>query len=90
MNPGGETYCISLRLRRTTVEDAYVNVPLTEAITKLVEDGSRRIDTDAFAREGIRLGQDARVQWQVEAATVECHPVQQARPEGRAALDFHD
>ncbi|MBZ5592140.1 MAG: hypothetical protein LAP39_07880 [Acidobacteriia bacterium] len=90
MSPDGSIYCISLRLRRITIEDAYVNVPLTEAITKPTEEGNRALDPDAFMREGIRLSDDPRVEWQVESATTECHPVQQARPEDRTALDVHD
>jgi hypothetical protein len=82
-----KTYSILLRLRRITIEDGYVAVPLTPSIMAVGEDGKNRIDTDAFTREGLRLGSDSRVEWRVEERNVECHPFQQARPEDRAVLD---
>jgi hypothetical protein len=83
------TYCIALRLRRTTREDAYINVPLTDVIMKQNEDGAWGIDTDAFVAEAIRLSGNPQVQWQTETCEVEPHPIQCPRPEGRAAYDVH-
>ncbi len=82
-------YCISLRVRRTTVEDAYVNVPVTDAVMKPTGEGTFGIDVDAFAAEGIRLSQDPRVEWQTESSTTECHPIQQPKPENRKVFDIH-
>ena len=71
--------CILLHVRRVTVEDAYVNVPVSGAIMKREPelDGTYRIDPDAFMREGIRLAANARVEWRHEGEpTVEPHPMQ--------------
>ena len=41
---GDATYSISLRLRRVTVEYAYVNVPIVGDVVKPDEQGVNRID----------------------------------------------
>ena len=81
------TLSIALRLRRATYEDAYIAVPVTDAIVKPKPDGSKGIDPEAFLAEGLRIGKDSRVEWQVESSKAEPHPVQQAAPEGRKTLD---
>jgi hypothetical protein len=78
---------VLLRLRRITIEDGYVTVPITSSIIVVGEDGNQRFDFDAFTREGLRLGSDSRVQWRVEERNVECHPIQRPLPEDRAALN---
>jgi hypothetical protein len=92
MTDEGET-CIVMRLRRVIVEDAYVGVPVTEAIMKPEPepDGTYRIDFEAFTREAIRLGADAEVDWQREATetTTAIHPMQGPVPEGRVVFDVH-
>jgi len=90
MGSTGKTYSITLRLRKTTFEDGYVSVPLTSAITKLGDDGTTRIDTDAFLREAMRLSEDPRVEWRVENVTTEGHPMQQPRPDDRTTFDPYD
>jgi len=78
-------------LRRVTYEDAYIAVPVTEAVVKPKPDGSMGIDPEAIFAEGIRIGQDSRVEWQLESSHTEAHPIQQAAPEGRQKLDtFYD
>lgn len=85
------TYSIALRVRRIIYEDAYIAVPVTDAITRKAEDGSFRIDPEKMCAEGIRISQDHRVEWQIESTNTEVHPIQQAAPEGRMALDpFYD
>lgn len=81
------TYSIALRMRRITYEDAYITVPVTDAIVKKRPDGSLGIDPAALSAEGIRITQDSRVEWQVESTTTEGHPIQQAAPEGRKKFD---
>jgi len=87
----GQT-CIVMRLRRVIVEDAYVGVPLTEAIMKAEPepDGSYRIDFEAFKREAIRLSADATVDWRREDdGQTDIHPTQGPVPEGRVVFDVH-
>jgi len=84
---GMETYSIALRLRRITYEDAYIAVPVNDAIVRKAEDGSLRVDSQAMIAEGIRISQDGRVEWQVESTSTEVHPLQQAAPDGRYSFD---
>jgi hypothetical protein len=86
---GTPMQCIALRLRRTTHEDAYVNVPVTDTIVKLKPDGKYGIDFEAFVAEGIRLSQANEVEWKVEEVVSECHPIQQPKPDDRRAFDVH-
>ena len=85
------TFSIALRLRRVTYEDAYIAVPVTDAVVRPKPDGSMGVDAEALFAEGIRIGQDGRVEWQVESSQTEAHPIQQAAPDGRKKLDtFYD
>lgn len=85
------TFSIVLRLRRVTCEDAYVAVPVTDAIMRPRPDGGMGVDPDALLAEGIGIGLDSRVEWQLEFSKIEVHPTQQAVPEGRTKFDaFHD
>lgn len=73
------TYSVSVRLRRTVVEERYVSVPITDAVlqTQPDEDGARSIDTEKFVAAAIRLGQDD-IGWLPEEREVTLHPIQQA------------
>lgn len=85
------TFSIALRLRRVTYEDAYIAVPVTDAVVRPKPDGSMGVDAEALFAEGIRIGQDSRVEWQVESSQIEAHPVQQAAPDSRKKFDaFYD
>lgn len=89
--PENKTFSIALRVRRVIYEDAYVAVPVTDAIMKKKEDGTPGIDFEAFVKEAVRISKDKRVEWKVESSTTEAHPVQQPLPEGRKSFDaFHD
>lgn len=83
--------CIVLRLQRTIVQDAYIAVPVSDAIMKKEPepDGSHRIDFEAFVREGIRLSQNDAVDWAVEESASAPHPVQQPVPADRRVFDVH-
>lgn len=87
MSEEEKTYSIALRVRRITLEDAYVAVPLTSDITKQNEDGTVGIDVEAFLAEAIRVSQDPRVEWKLESSQSEPHPEQQEAPEGRRKFD---
>lgn len=78
---------VALRLRRTVYEDAYVAVPVTDAVMKKKADGTFGIDFDALAAEAIRIGKDPRVEWKVESSEITAHPTQKPRPENRRSFD---
>jgi hypothetical protein len=82
-----KTYSLTLRVRRTTYEDAYVSVPVTSAILKQKEDGTLGIDFEAFVAEAVRISQDPRVEWKVEEHKTEPHPIQGPKPEDRRSFD---
>lgn len=85
------TYSIQVRLQRTTVEDGYVSVPITGAVTMQHEDGSTRVDGAAVFAAALRMGADPRVEWKAETTQVQVHPLQMERPENRSTLDgFYD
>jgi hypothetical protein len=84
-----KTYSIMLRVRRVTVEDAYVAVPVTGSILIPDEEGTLRVNSDAFVAEAIRISGDPRVEWQIESTTTEPHPVQAAPPDGRRSFDAY-
>jgi hypothetical protein len=84
--------CIVLRLRRTVTEDAYVAVPISDAIMKdePEADGTRRLDFDRFVAEAIRLSANEAVEWRAERpASVETNPIQQPVPPDRSVFDIH-
>jgi hypothetical protein len=87
MSDEQKTYSIALRVRRTICEDAYIAVPVTNAVTKKKEDGSVGIDFDALVAEALRLSKDSRVEWKEESCVTDPHPTQQTKPEGRTSFD---
>lgn len=87
MSAQPETYSIMLRIRRVTYEDAYVAVPVTNALMKQKEDGTFGVNVDALVAEGLRLSDDQQVEWQVESSQKEPHPIQMPKPENRKVFD---
>ncbi|MEV0131010.1 hypothetical protein AB0H83_21425 [Dactylosporangium sp. NPDC050688] len=81
MDEPQRTYSISVRLQRTTTEEAYLSVPVDEAIMKdeAASDGSYRIDPVKLWAEAIRLAGES-ADWTTEARQVTPHPIQQAPP----------
>ncbi len=79
MSEEPKIYSVALRLPRITHEDAYVLVPITNAITKPKEDGTLAIDFEAFAAEAIRISKEHRVEWKTETCHTEPHPIQDRR-----------
>ena len=91
MTEEAKTYSVSLRLRRIMYEDGYVSVPVTEALSSLSEDGTWHLDGQKVFDEGVRLGRDPRMEWQVESVEIEVHPLQAPRPDDRRPYDpFYD
>lgn len=75
----GFTHSISMRLRRTTVEERYVRVPVTDAVMRRDPsgDGSARLDVNSVLETAVRMGGDDDG-WIREERYVEAHPVQKA------------
>ncbi|MER6208798.1 hypothetical protein ACWDG9_26245 [Streptomyces sp. NPDC001073] len=74
-----ESYSVSVRLQRTTVEERYVSVPVTDAVMRAEPDpdGSRRLDADKLLAAAIELGRDD-TDWLPEEREVTIHPIQKA------------
>ncbi|WP_329547700.1 hypothetical protein OG548_29910 [Streptomyces sp. NBC_01356] len=73
------TYSISVRLKRATVEERYVSVPVTEAMMQAQpdEDGSYHLDPEKIVAAAIELGQDD-TDWLPEDREITIHPIQKA------------
>lgn len=73
------THSISFRLRRTTIEEAFVSVPVTEEILQTTpdEDGYRHIDPEKAVKVALDLGRNAETHWITEAEPeITLHPLQ--------------
>jgi hypothetical protein len=87
------TYSVCLRLRRVTVEYAYVRVPVTQEImqtddhgeTRTHDEGYAHIDPKKMVRRGIDIAQAGQTRWYREEETIEPHPIQKA-PEPEEAV----
>ncbi|NEB79530.1 hypothetical protein G3I40_30570 [Streptomyces sp. SID14478] len=82
------TYSISIRLQRTSVEERYVSVPVTDAVmrTEPNADGTYGLDTEKLLAAAIELGQDD-ADWSSEAREVTIHPIQKAPDDVQTGLD---
>lgn len=76
------TYSISVRLRRTRTEVAYVSVPVVGELVRPVEGTSTgKIDADKLWSEAIRIGKLESTAWESEGEPqIEPHPIQCAPP----------
>ena len=80
------TYSISIRLRRTTHEEAFVSVPVTDAVKQDTPDDQGRffLDGRKVMDVAVRLGAEHNISWRREGEpVVEPHPVQAAPNEDR-------
>ena len=82
-----ETYSVMVHLQRTVVLDAYVSVPVTGDLIIEQADGSGRLDTDKLFAAARQLGDDPRVDWQVESSDTQVHGVQKPLPEDRSTFN---
>lgn len=80
------TYSISLRLRRTTIDYAYISVPVTGDVVKRDAQGVGRLDVVELTRLALEMGKDPGVTWYQEEQTAEPHPVQKARDPGESGF----
>jgi len=71
-----ELSSIAMRLRRVTTEDAYVKVPVTEAILADLSNGGEALIAAACA-----LGADTETRWVLDGEPIiEAHPIQKPMP----------
>jgi len=71
-------YSISVRLRRTIVEEVHVRVPVTQAV--MGDDD--HLDGGKVFAAAVRIGQVEDQRWRVEGEpAVELHPMQTPPPE---------
>lgn len=73
-------FSVLLRLRRVTVEYAFVHVPVTDDLTVTHPDGTRRIDTEKLVAHGCELGEAPELLWRREEQRIEPHPLQTPEP----------
>lgn len=66
-----------MRVQRTTVEQAYVSVPVTDAVMQdePAADGSYRLDGEKLFAAAVELGRGVAT-WQLEEREVAVHPIQ--------------
>jgi hypothetical protein len=76
--PGEAIYSVSWRLRRITVEYAYVSVPVAGDMVKPDVEGVPRIDVQAMTQRAEEWGHRPEVVWYQEEQTIEPHPLQKA------------
>jgi hypothetical protein len=72
---------ICVRIRRTRVEYAYVDVLVTDDL--ITPEG--RLDGKAVMDRAAVIGGEPDVEWYPEATTIEVHPLQGPRGEGERA-----
>ncbi|MCL1838937.1 MAG: hypothetical protein FWG47_06460 [Propionibacteriaceae bacterium] len=77
------TMSLLLRVRRTITSDAFISVPITNAMMAEHSDGSSRMDMDLLFADGIAYAAGEGVDWQVEDTVIEVHPIQKPIPEDR-------
>jgi hypothetical protein len=76
------TYSVSFRLQRTTVEDAFVSVPVTSEVMIEQSDGSAKLDVEKLKARALEMGLEPDVTWTLEESVrVVPHPIQKPPPE---------
>jgi hypothetical protein len=67
---------VSWRLIRTTVEYAYVSVPIAGDMVKPDAQGVYRIQAEAMGQRAVDMGQSPEVVWYREQQRIDLHPQQ--------------
>ena len=78
---------ILLHVQRTTVEDAFIAVPVSADLLNAQPDGTGRIDGERLLQAAMALAQDPRVSWRTESSETAPHPVQQPLPDDRKSFN---
>jgi hypothetical protein len=77
---GPRTFSVSFRLQRTTVEETFVSVQVTDELTIRQPDGTGRLNVPKMVERAIEMGQELGVVWQPESQEVHPHPIQKPPP----------
>lgn len=75
------TYSITVRLRRTKTEQAFVSLPITDELMESDSEvsGESRLAVERVMQAASRLGNAPNTEWKVDGeVTVELHPIQTA------------
>jgi hypothetical protein len=83
--PPDATYSIVVRVRRVITQDAYVRVPVTDAVMAAEPDadGNDHLDGGKVMAEARRMAEADDVAWLVQEQQIDLHPVQHTPPDGR-------
>lgn len=74
------SYSVSFRLQRTTIEFAFVSVPVSDDLMIEQPDGTGRIDVDKMVQRAIEMGHATDVAWQPEERQIQPHSIQTPPP----------
>lgn len=74
------TYSISIRMKRTTIEHGFVKVLVTGDLINLQPDGTGRLNVEKVFGRGIETGNKSDVTWDLEDQIIETHPIQSPPP----------
>lgn len=75
------TVSISVRIKRTVVEEVHVLVPVTDEVIDEQPDGSGRLNGQRIFEAAVKIGQEQDLAWRREGEPlVEVHPLQTPPP----------
>ena len=73
------SYSVSFRLRRVTVEEAHVSVPITQERTIQTSENTRKLDVEKLVETALEMGHLPTTVWKPDGeAEVTLHPLQTA------------
>lgn len=75
-----QAYSVSVRLRRTTLESAFVGVPVSPDVIIVQPDGSGKLDAEKLFARAIEMGHKSECVWEAESVDVQLHPIQMPPP----------
>jgi hypothetical protein len=74
------TYSVSVRLQRTTLEFAFVSVPVSPDVVIAEPDGTGALDVEKLFARAIAMGREPGCVWETESQDVQMHPIQMPPP----------
>ena len=74
------TYSVSFRLQRTTTEDTFVSVPITDELMIEQPDGSAKLDVEKLVARAVEIGLEPHVVWTPEGTEITPHSIQKPPP----------